>query len=122
MSKIIAMVDGSTYSESLCRSAAWIAGRTGAEVDLVHVIRRPEQGDEQNLSGNITLGARTALLAELAELDGARARVAQALGREILADAEALVREAGVSKVSTKLRLGYFVDTLIDMEGDADLL
>ncbi len=122
MPKLIAMVDGSTYSESLCRSAAWIAARTGAEVELVHVIRRPEQGDKQNLSGNITLGARTALLEELAELDGARARVAQSLGREILADAEALVREAGVETVTTKLRLGYFVDTLIDLEGDADLL
>ena len=122
MSKLIAMVDGSAYSESLCRYAAWMAGRTGAAVELVHVIRRPEQGDKQNLSGNISLGARTALLEELAELDGARARVAQALGREILADAEALLRAAGVAQVSIKLRLGYFVDTLVEMEEGADAL
>ncbi|MEM8868987.1 MAG: universal stress protein [Pseudomonadota bacterium] len=122
MSKLIAMVDGSAYSESLCRSAAWIASRTGAVVEIVHVIRRPEQGAKQNLSGNITLGARTALLEELAELDGARARVAQALGREILADAEALVRAGGVTDVSTKLRMGYFVDTLMELEDQADLI
>jgi hypothetical protein len=30
--KIIALVDGSIYSESVCEHAAWIAARTGAPV------------------------------------------------------------------------------------------
>lgn len=32
MQKIVALVDGSSYSASVCDHAAWIASRTGASV------------------------------------------------------------------------------------------
>lgn len=70
MIKIIGLIDGSIYAQSVCDHIAWIAGRSEVSVDILHVIGRRDLSTEPvNLSGNIGLGARTALLAELAELD-----------------------------------------------------
>ena len=60
--KIVALVDGSIYSASVCEHAAWIAGRTGAPVELIHVLARNQTTATQDHSGTIVLGARTALL------------------------------------------------------------
>ena len=38
--KIIALIDGSIYSQSVCDHAAWVATRTGALIDLLHVLGR----------------------------------------------------------------------------------
>ena len=85
--KIIALVDGSTYSASVCENAAWIAARTGAPVQLMHVIGRREGAETRDHSGAIALGARTALLNELAQLDEQRAKLTMERGRAILDDA-----------------------------------
>jgi nucleotide-binding universal stress UspA family protein len=59
---ILALVDGSTYSKSVCDHAAWAAERMDAEVDLMHVLDRQPGAGKSDLSGSIALGARTALL------------------------------------------------------------
>ena len=64
--KILALVDGSAYSESVCHHTAWIAGRLNADVDVMHVLGPREGGAPRDLSGAIGLGARSALLEELA--------------------------------------------------------
>ena len=52
MSKLVALVDGSVYSQSVCDHAAWIARRTGHAVDLLHVLgRRQTASAPANLSG-----------------------------------------------------------------------
>ena len=66
--KIIALVDGSIYSESVCHHAAWISQRTEAPVELIHVLGRREAPEKTDLSGAIRLG-RARLMEELAELD-----------------------------------------------------
>ena len=38
--KLIALVDGSTYSKSVCDAAAWIARRGDLSVELMHVLGR----------------------------------------------------------------------------------
>ena len=94
--KIVALVDGSTYSASVCDHAAWIASRTGAPVELIHVLGRREASDTHDHSGAIALGARTALMEQLAELDAQRAKLISHRGRAILDDAQALLEKAGV--------------------------
>ena len=121
--KVIAVIDGSAYSASVCEHTAWVANRSGADVDVIHVLtRRDTSGDQANLSGSIGLGARSALLGELAELDAQQARLAQKRGRAILVDAEALLTERGVEKVHTRLRNGEIVDTVKELEDEADLI
>jgi nucleotide-binding universal stress UspA family protein len=118
---LIALVDGSKYSESVCHYAAWIAKRTDATVKIYHVLGRREGVASQNLSGAIELGARSHILEELSELDAQRAKLAQAQGRAILEDARAIVEADGV-KVETRLRQGDLVETVLAKEETGDLI
>lgn len=123
MSKIIALVDGSVYSRSICDHAAWIASRTGAAVEILHVLgKRPTEDSRSNLSGNIALGARTALLEELTERDAQTARKLQEFGRAILDEAQVQIRAAGIADVTTRLRFGDIVEEVAGYEADADLV
>jgi len=125
MAKLIAFIDGSVYSESVCDHAAWIAGRTGAEVEVLHVLGRRELSTvpgKGNLSGSIGLGARSALLEQLAESDAQAAKLAQERGRAILADAKARIEADGVAEVGTRLRNADIVETIQEYEAGADLV
>jgi nucleotide-binding universal stress UspA family protein len=121
-SKIVALVDGSAYSASVCDHAAWISGRTQAPVELIHVLGRREAAATQDHSGAITLGARTALLTELAELDAQRAKLIAHRGRAILEDARAILERANVSEISTRLRHGDIVETVAEVEPEARVI
>ena len=120
--KIVALVDGSIYSHSVCENAAWIASRTLASVELLHVLGRREGTETSDLSGSIALGARSALLEELTRLDEQRAKLQQQRGRAILEDAKAVFAEAGVTDVTTRLRIGDILETVAEAEIDAGML
>src|SRR6056297_1082174 len=120
--KIIALVDGSIYSESVCEHAAWISTRTGAPVELIHVLGRREAPEKRDLSGSIRLGARSALLEELAELDAQRAKLVSHRGRAVLEDARAIVDRDGVTDITTRLRHGDIVEAITEVESDARVI
>jgi nucleotide-binding universal stress UspA family protein len=123
MINLMAMIDGSKYSQSVCDHAAWFANISNGTVEIMHVIGRDNVSSEpENLSGSIGLGARTTLLEELAELDEQRARLAQKRGRAILEDAKMRVIAAGVENVTTRLRLGEIVEAIVDFEAAADMI
>ena len=119
--KIIALVDGSLYSKSVCENAAWIAGRIDAPVEVLHVIGRREAAST-DLSGAIGLGARTELLDELSALDEERAKLAQRRGRAIVEDAEAIIRAAGITSVTARLRNGDLLEAVSAAETGAGLV
>ncbi|MDM7458935.1 MAG: universal stress protein [Paracoccus sp. (in: a-proteobacteria)] len=116
--KILALVDGSIYSESVCHHTAWIAGRLKASVDIMHVLGRRDIGAAQNLSGALTLGARSTLLAELAAADESHARLAQARGRAILEDAQKILEADGVGPIGLHLRKGDILEFVQEVEPD----
>ncbi|MBC7140270.1 MAG: universal stress protein [Defluviimonas sp.] len=120
--KIIALVDGSIYSESVCHHAAWIAQRTQAPVELIHVLGRREAPGKTDLSGAIRLGARTKLMEELAELDAQRAKLVSHRGRAILEDARAIVDQDGVTEITARLRHGDIVEAIGEIEGEARVI
>lgn len=120
--KIVALVDGSAYAASVCDHAAWIAGRTGAPVELIHVLGPREAPETRDLSGAIRLGARSALLEELADLDAQRSRLIGHRGRAILEDARALLDKAGIPGITTRLRHGDIVEAVAEVEGDTRVI
>ena len=120
--KVVALVDGSIYSASVCEHAAWISGRTAAPVELIHVLGRRETIGTQDRSGAIALGARTALMRELADLDAQRAKLISHRGRAILEDARAILDEAGVTEITTRLRHGDIVECVADVEAGARVI
>lgn len=117
--KILALVDGSAYSKSVCHHTAWIAGRLNADVDVMHVLGPREGGAPRDLSGAIGLGARSALLEELARADEQRARLAQAHGRAILEDSEAILRAQNVGTIKVHLRKGDILEAVRQAEWPA---
>lgn len=120
---LIALVDGSTYAESVCRHAAWIAGKNGWKVKIYHVMGRRDAVGNQDLSGEIRLGARTSLLEQLSELDAAQAKLAQEHGRAILEDAKAIIDSYdGICAVETRLRRGDLVETVTAQEEQGDMI
>ena len=121
--KIIAFVDGSAYSASVCDHAAWTAERLSADVEIFHVMgRRLPSNGVSDLSGNLNLGARTALLEKLAAADEEWAHLAQARGRMVLDDASARTKQHTDKNVGTRLRYDDFVETIKDFESDADVI
>jgi nucleotide-binding universal stress UspA family protein len=120
--KIIALVDGSTYAASVCDHAAWVAGRTGAAVELIHVLGRREAADRHDHSGAIALGARTALLTELADLDAQRSKLIGQRGRAILDDARAILVRNGVTDITTRMRHGDVTEAVAEVETDAQMI
>jgi len=120
--KIIAFVDGSIYSASVCEHAAWVSGRTDAPVELIHVLGRREASEKHDLSGSIRLGARSALLEELAELDMQRSKLISHRGRAILDDARKIVEDSGVTEITTRLRHGDIVEAVSEVEKDARVI
>ncbi len=120
--KIVALVDGSIYSASVCEHAAWISQRTDAPVELLHVLGRRDVPEKADYSGSIKLGARTALMEELAELDAQRAKLISHRGRAILEDARAILDKAGVTEITTRLRQGDVVETIGEIEKDARVI
>ena len=123
MTRILGLIDGSAYAKSVCDHIAWIASKTDVTVEILHVIGRRDLSSEPvNLSGNIGLGARTALLEELADLDAQKAKVAHARGRLLLDEAKAHLQAAGVQNVETRLRNGDLVETVQEFEANADII
>ncbi|WP_376711409.1 universal stress protein [Pseudochrobactrum lubricantis] len=123
MTRILGLIDGSAYAKSVCDHIAWIASKTDVTVEILHVIGRRDLSSEPvNLSGSIGLGARTALLEELADLDAQKAKVALARGRLLLDEANAHLQAAGVQNVETKLRNGDLVETVQEFETNADII
>ena len=123
MFKLVALVDGSVYSESVLAHAAWIAGRRETQIEVLHVLgRRETSSTPADLSGSISLGARSALLAELSALDEERAKLAQKRGRLLLDDAKAKLEALGVQNATFALRLGEIVETVSKTDADMILI
>lgn len=123
MTHLTALIDGSAYAKSVCDHAAWVALQTSASVELLHVLgRRSTDSQPANLSGNLTLGARSNLLEKLASHDAEYAKLAKERGRVILDAAKAELEGAGVTHVTARLRLGDIVEAIHDVEADAALI
>ncbi len=122
MDKILALVDGSAYSRSLCRHVAWIARRLDASVEIMHVLGRREGAASSDLSGALHLGARSALMEELAALDAQRAKLSHAKGHAILEDAKKILEEDGVTSVTARLRKGDLLDAVREVEADTRMI
>lgn len=118
MDRILALLDGSDYSESVCHHTAWIAQKLNAGVEAMHVLGRREGATPTDMSGALRLGARSALLAELSAMDEQRSKLAQAKGHAILEDAKAILEQDGVPSVNLRLRKGDLLEAVQTVEED----
>jgi nucleotide-binding universal stress UspA family protein len=122
MTKVIACIDGTSVSPAVCDYAAWSSLRLAAPLVFLHVLDKSEYPVERNLSGNIGMGSREALLEELAALDEQRGRLALEQGRLLLEAARERAVADGVGDSTTLQRHGNLVETLEELEPDIRLL
>jgi len=94
-----------------------------ASVHVLHMLN-PHHEDpvKADTSGSIGLGAKSALLAEIVELEAARAKVARKYGEAILQDATAQLHAAGVQEIEADQKHGRLSDSIDNYERDADLV
>jgi nucleotide-binding universal stress UspA family protein len=122
MSNVIACIDGSSAAPAVCDYAAWASLRMAAPLTFLHVLDKSEYPTRSNLSGNIGLGSREALLEELAALDEQRGKLALEQGRLMLEAARERAIVDGVADPAALQRHGTLVDTLAEMEESIRLL
>ena len=122
MSHVIACIDGSAAADSLCEHAAWAAQRMDAPLMLLHVLDEERYPSEPNLSGNIGLGTREALLQELADLDARRNRLALEEGKALLEAARERLVAAGRPAPVLRQRHGKLVDAVRELDEETRLL
>lgn len=121
MQKVIACIDGSSISNAVCDAAAWAASLIKAPLLLLHTVEKPDLL-ESDLSGAIGVDARDALMAELAELDAQRNRLAVEHGKAILAAAKTRATEDGASDIELLQRHGDVLDALEEKAEDIRLI
>jgi nucleotide-binding universal stress UspA family protein len=118
MLKVIVCVDGSSYSEVCCQYAAWLAGRTDAQLELLYVtdLRQFEVPLIADLSGSLGIQPYQAIMGQLQELEGKKAEV-------ILEAAKQIFDEQGLGdRVTSTHKIGLLVDAIGEREEQADLV
>lgn len=123
MPKMLAFIDGSIYSDSVCDHVIWAAAGDQFDVSLFNVIEGIYNAEApSNFSGNLGAEAKNKLLIELSELDQKRAKLAQKKARLVLDLARERLIEGGIKTVETHLRNGDFVDTVTEFQDDSDII
>lgn len=89
---ILACIDGSAVTESVCDYAAWYASKLNLPVGLLHVSDVPAS-IRRDLSGAIGINSREFLLEELTQLDEQRAKVVNSYSNALVQDAKSHIRE-----------------------------
>ena len=123
MPNILACTDGSIYATSVYNHTAWAAAKMSASVHVLHMLN-PHHEDpvKADTSGSIGFGAKSALLAEIVELEAARAKVARKHGEVILEDAtDSTPRGRETTRLADQ-KHGRLSDSIDNYERDADLV
>lgn len=125
MAKVVACIDGvGAMAEAICDTAAWASAKLEAPLLLLHVLDKREfpTTDEAPLSGEIGLGAREALLEQLASLDEQRAKLAREQGRIMLDAALDRAKQDSAFEPSAMQRHDNLITALQELQPQTRLL
>lgn len=122
MSKIIACIDGSLVTNTVCDYAAWFSDKLNSPIKLLHVIDKPKAKAPQDLSGAIGLGSRETLLKELVELEERKGKIELEHGQIHLREAKNYLLEKFSIDAQSFQRHGSVLETIMGMEDDIRVL
>ncbi|MHC5307730.1 universal stress protein [Bartonella sp. LJL80] len=122
MKTVLALVDDSAYSSSVCALLISLSRQTSIQVTLLHVLERNAVSVPQDLSGAIGLGARSTLLDELSRQDENTARNELANARSLLSRTVQKLHDHDVMNVTPLLQHGTLLDALQDNVTSADII
>jgi nucleotide-binding universal stress UspA family protein len=118
MQRLLACLDVSHYSQTVCEHAAWAAQRLNASVELLHVIQRNDA--RRGLDG-AGIASKPGLLDEVMALHEAEGRLAERQGHLLIEAAVDQLRARGLTDIEATLREGGIVETIAEREAFNDL-
>ena len=123
MNRLLACLDVSHYSQTVCEHAAWAAKRLDAAVELLHVIQRNAAEDvRQELGSTMDLASKPGLLDEILSLRIAEGQLAERQGQLLVQAAVEQLRALGITDVEVTQREGGIVETIIERETFSDMV
>ena len=123
MEHVLACIDASAFTDSVCDLASWASKRLKMPVELLHVVQRKNAvAEHHDLSGAIGLGVKSNLLEELTRLEETDSRLQIESGRVLLAAAQDRLRKAGVDEIRVLHRHGGIVETILEQEVSARVI
>ncbi|WP_367109264.1 universal stress protein [uncultured Psychrobacter sp.] len=108
---ILACIDGSAVTQSVCSYAAWYGSRLNLPVALLNVIDAPAS-TRRDLSGTIGMDSRQNLLGELSQLDEHRAKIAKSYSNALIEDAKSYIDDNFAVAVNTYQRRGKLLPAI----------
>lgn len=118
---VIACVDGSPSTRSVCEYAAWAAARLEAPLALLHVLEKNASPAVSDLTGTIGIDSREQLTRELVRIEGERSRLLMSRGTAMLAGCAELVKQKGYPDAQVLQKHGALDEILAEL-GDARLM
>ncbi len=119
---LIAFIDGSAHTSTLCGYAAQLARGSNASIKLYHILERSTEPNKNDLSGALNLGARTKLMDQLVSEGEQKSKPALLQGRKVVENAKKALEELGCSNVELRLRTGDIAVSLKNKEAGGDLI
>jgi nucleotide-binding universal stress UspA family protein len=115
---VMACIDGSSVSESVCDYASWIASEIVRPLKLTHTIANNQHAAVADYSGAIGLGSQQELLNELTDVEQSRASLLIKKGQLMLNAAKERAQAAGVQEIETYQHHGSLAESLIELESE----
>lgn len=123
MKRLLACLDVSHYSQTVCEHAAWAANRLDAAVELLHVIQRNAADDvRQELGDTMDMASKPGLLDEILSLKLAEGQLAERQGELLIQAATDQLRALGVTNIEVTQREGGIVETITEREALSDIV
>ncbi|ART79224.1 universal stress protein [Oceanisphaera avium] len=119
---VLACIDGSLHTATVCDYAAWASSRLGASLVLLNIIPKSEPTLLFNISGAASLTLQDNVTQELADLDKKREALAKAHSRQILDQASLHISDSGYPVPRTVQRVGRLVDEIEQYDDYCQLL
>lgn len=117
--QVLAALDASLYTQSVCRHAAWAASRLSAPMACLHVVER--RAADRDEGGELEVDPATVLLDEPGLLEAAGKLAGAERGRMLLQQAAALAVSGHGVVPRIQLRRGALVDAFREAEPDVGL-
>lgn len=124
MKRILSCTDGSKFTRANYEYCAWLAQRTGAAVEVLHVtdLRKLKAVSSADLSGQIAIDAYPNLLQQIVELEEKKTKLDHERALMLLEDARGFLKGLGVETVDIRHRTGFLVDEFHELEQGVDLV
>lgn len=120
--QVLACIDGSALTESVCDYAAWITEKVDVPLKLLHTINHHQETSvSSDFSGNIGLGTQEHLLEEITSLEQQQNKLKMQQGKLILQAATEHIEKKDIFPTSTQ-RHGDLIEAVIDLEENTRVL